>query len=134
MHADPNKTVLEVMEPILAENSLDKAVVAFYMYGARQPLSMGTYAGLLKGRKIHVKLQPRPGVPNSHTNSSIASSDSVPSFHSSSNSLNQKSGTVAANTSGNNNNNSEPVEPAEGMCYMYVRPLSPCMGDADSVL
>jgi hypothetical protein len=112
VHADPNKTVLEVMEPILAENSLDKAVVAFYMYGARQPLSMGTYAGLLKGRKIHVKLQPRPGVPNSHTNSSIASSDSVPSFHSSSNSLNQKSSTVAANTSGNNNN-SEPVEPAE---------------------
>ena len=121
--ADQNKTVSEVMRPILADNSLDESMVAFYMYGARQPLSNTTYAGLLKGRKIHVKLLPQAGVSTGLTRNRLGTGGSNHSLHSSSNSLNQKSGTVSPsvsdNNNNNNNNNNNSTKNADKGTYMY---------------
>ena len=114
--ADPNKTVQQVMDPVLQEMELDPSAVTFYIYGARQALSRTTFAGLLKGQKLHVRLNTKAGIPYSLTQGSLSSAGSRSSLHSSSGSLSQQPRSPqtitppTGNTSNNNNNNNEDGE------------------------
>lgn len=128
--ADPNKTVQQVMDPVLQEMGLDPLAVTLYVYGARQALSRGTYAGLLKGQKVHVRINNRAGLSPSLTQGSLSSADSRSSLHSSSGNLSQHSRSprpisqMAGNSSHNNSNNDD-GERAVGVsngCVMAVWP------------
>lgn len=104
--ADPNKTVQQVMDPILQEMGLDPSAVTLYVYGARQALSRSTFAGLLKGQKVHVRMNSKAGLPTSGTHGSLSSADSRSSLHSSSGNLSQQpraASRSSGNTSHNNN-------------------------------
>ena len=111
--ADPNKSVQEVMDPILQQMGIDPSAVTLYVYGARQALSRSTFAGLLKGQKVHVRMNSKAGLPTSLTQWSLSSADSRSSLHSSSGSLSQPSRSprptsqASGNSSQNNSNNDD---------------------------